>query len=99
MTEHTAQAVYQILVNTAGAREDWSEEFVHHMAFSGTTEYRFQGDLGFGGKFWRPYGCWYVSCYSEDMNPERAHIIEHTNTLLAQLKEMIGASADDRYAP
>lgn len=36
-------------------------------------EFRFQGTLGFGGKFWS-YG-WYVNCYSEDETPARAAVI------------------------
>jgi hypothetical protein len=52
------------------------------------AEYRFQGDLGFGGKFWRNDGRWYVSAYPEDVKarPERAGIIEATNAALAELQ-------------
>jgi len=52
-----------------------------------TTEYRFQGTLGFGGKFrdnanrLAPY----VDCYSEDRTPPRSAIIEAVNAELSKL--------------
>jgi hypothetical protein len=52
------------------------------------TEYRFQGALGFGGKFrLRPSGLepHRVDCYPEDMNPTRRSIIEVTNKALSEL--------------
>ena len=51
-------------------------------------EYRFQGALGFGGKF-RNNGNFdntpYVDCYPEDRTPERMAMIERANTRLARL--------------
>lgn len=49
-----------------------------------TDEFRFIGDLGFGGKFWidSRRGMW-VNCYPEHGTPERLAIIEKTNEALA----------------
>lgn len=49
------------------------------------TEYRFIGALGFGGKFWRANGAWYVSCYREDETPMRKLRIAETNRALEVL--------------
>jgi len=49
------------------------------------TEWRFQGSLGFGGKFWRINGGLSVTCYTEDLNPERDAIIKKVNALLAEI--------------
>lgn len=52
------------------------------------TEYRFMGDLGFGGKF-RNNGnrdnTPYVDCYPENETPERLKMIEAANKRLAEL--------------
>lgn len=52
---------------------------------NGATEYRFCGELGFGGKFYLDSDRWFVSSYSEDMTPKRKDIITLTNALLKEL--------------
>lgn len=51
------------------------------------SEYRFIGSLGFGGKFWRNNGRWYVTAYREDLTPERQAVIDATNAALTALKQ------------
>lgn len=89
ITDEQADAAYSILVRHAGARDDeWERHaFVHHVT-DGCREYRFQGHLGFGGKF-RNNGnncnVPYVDCYQEDMNAGRQAVIAATNAFLAEL--------------
>ena len=60
-------------------------DFLYHASSSDDLEYRFQGALGFGGKF-RNHGYgWRVDCYSEDETPERLAMIESANAALAEL--------------
>lgn len=79
---------FDILVEHAGVRDyrDWQREtFVRDFAEDTTTEWRFQGLLGFGGKFWRNDGRYYISCYPEDRTAERDAIVEKVNELLKEL--------------
>lgn len=73
--------VYSILVELAGASNK-SDDFTGFAVAmqDGCEEYRFQGRLGFGGKF-RPKTM-KVDCYPEDITPERLAIIERTNAAL-----------------
>ena len=90
MTAEQANAVYDILVERCGApgsSDSWvREDFMHHQISGGTDEYRFQGQLGFGGKFWNCDGRWYVSCYPEDIIDERQRMIDAANEALAALR-------------
>lgn len=87
MTEEVANAVFDILVTYAGANESIREDFVYHQSTSVCDEYRFQGALGFGGKFRRSWGRsgerWYVDQYPEDETPESVRKIDDTNLMLA----------------
>lgn len=106
MTDPTPQeaieAIWQILVEECGADDEiryphlgmstTKAEFVHNWPCG---EFRFMGDLGFGGKVRQPWsvatkGEWthggqvYVDCYPEDSTPERKAMIERANTRLAE---------------
>ncbi len=48
-------------------------------------EFRFQGRLGFGGKYRRKTNT--VDCYPEDETPGRLVLIAETNAALSELKE------------
>jgi hypothetical protein len=93
MTRAEANAIYDILVRECGAAEgrEWSypgrAHFVHEFTRERPTdEYRFQGALGFGGKFY-PQDM-RVSCYREDETPKRAEMVRKANEALrAPLKE------------
>ncbi len=53
-------------------------------------EWRFMGNLGFGGKVtWDGRRCW-VSCYPEHMTPEREQLIRNANR---ELKELVSVHA------
>ena len=85
-TEDFYNQVYDLLIEHAGALDSLGqrESFVYHFAKSDSipTEWRFQGSLGFGGKFWRNDGRIYVTCYPEDQTPARRKVIEVTNKSL-----------------
>ena len=95
LTREHADAVFDILVEHCGAREDMREGFVFHQSNEFCPEYRFIGNLGFGGKFWRnhsfrPDGTlgehWYVANYSEDDTPATAAARAGANPLLNDLR-------------
>lgn len=89
ITPEQADAAYSVLVRHAGARDDERERyaFVHHVV-DGCREYRFQGHLGFGGKF-RNNGnngdVPYVDCYREHLTTHTNAVILATNAMLAEL--------------
>lgn len=89
ITAEQADAAYTILVHHAGAYDHprARDGFVYHVT-DGCMEYRFQGLLGFGGKF-RNNGNHenvpHVDCYSEDLNVKRNAVILATNAMLAEL--------------
>ena len=91
--ENLSNRIYDILVAHAGAYDDKGGcvriQFRYFMESEG-KEFRFQGRLGFGGKFRKDGGwngnVWHVTCYSEDETPERRRIIEQTNEALADLR-------------
>lgn len=89
-----AYRIWDILIRECGARHDeegWNRQAFVQIQAEGCSEYRFQGDLGFGGKFRvtsspnRWHGQWYVDCYQEDENPLRKVMIEAANKALLEL--------------
>lgn len=83
-----AKAVWKILVEHAAATDTEQERFMFlDTQTRGCTEYRFQGALGFGGKFWNSNNRWHVSCYKENETPQTLAIIARTNEELATLRE------------
>lgn len=84
LTNEQANAVYDILTLHAGAREKGRIDFVHHQTAGVCTEYRFQADLGFGGKFWNTNGRWYVTAYREDLErwPQIGFAVDAANAAL-----------------
>lgn len=95
MTEKQANDVYDILVDFAGAKDSWRGDFVYHQTNEVCVEYRFQGALGFGGKFWRTVGTrldgsfgemWLINQYPEDENETTLEMILDTNEALEVLR-------------
>ena len=86
MSPEKAAEAYDLLIREAGAPSDDRTSFIIHLSKeSPATEYRFQGALGFGGKFRAASGgdrAPRVDCYPEDSNPERREIIDRTNRAL-----------------
>lgn len=90
-----ASAIYDVLVETIDAPGSWHENFVYTETAGHCSEYRVQGSLGFGGKFWRTTGYrpdgtwgeqWRVDCYREDETPERLAAINTANVRLEGLR-------------
>jgi hypothetical protein len=88
MAVEQANAVYDVLVEHAGASEGQRDMFVFTETDRLVHEYRFGGKLGGGGKFWNCNGSWYVTAYPEDVKrwPDMQQVIDATNEALAALK-------------
>jgi hypothetical protein len=74
-------------VNDAGEKKAFVDAYCQreHRA----TEWRFGGSLGFGGKFWRNAGRFYVSCYPEDATKTRKKNIAKVDAALKTLAETL----------
>lgn len=100
LTQQQAMQVYQVLVEACGASADPSDEFafVHEYStdsqYSPAREWRFQGVLGFGGKFRYPQLV--VDCYPEDETPARLAAIEIANARLIELRMAFGLNQEGR---
>lgn len=84
-----ASLAYDVLVEECGAAESMRSEFIReHMKqpWYWPTEFRFQGNLGFGGKFWNETGGWRVSCFSEDETSDRSQRMLKANQRLEALR-------------
>jgi hypothetical protein len=84
LTAQQADNIYTILVNVCGANPTHRNNFIQ-IVTDDCREYRFSGLLGFGGKLRNNESGVYVDCYPEDMNAERAAIIQQANKELTQL--------------
>lgn len=80
--------VFDLLILHGGAHESMRSDFIfNHTSESPCNEYRFQGSLGFGGKYYREKSR--VSCYSEDENTKRIVAIRVLNDALQELKSSL----------
>lgn len=86
LTTEQANAVWDVLIQHAGADEHGRDDFVRTQTAGPCDEYRFMGWLGFGGKFWKHSDRWTVTAYPEDWTPGRDAIIAHTDAALAALR-------------
>jgi hypothetical protein len=87
MTESRAHRVFDLLERFAKADPDKRTQFVRYTVDNHDHgEFRFIGNLGFGGKFYSTHGRWYVGCYNEDQTTERAQIIVVLNYLIDQIR-------------
>lgn len=77
--------IYDLLVSIGGASESDRFSFVynHTEAKYPCSEWRFCGQLGFGGKYRSDRNT--VDCYSEDETPERLAIIGKLNEALKSI--------------
>ena len=82
-----ANKIYDLLIEIGGAnpRDSDRADFIHTHCESDydCSEYRFQGHLGFGGKYWS--GSNRVSFYSEDVTADRIEIKEKLNKALKEI--------------
>lgn len=89
MIPSLANDIWTILVATCGAREDGRAIFEQYLVAHGNDgEFRFQGSLGFGGKFY----CkgWRVSYYPEDHTPAREAAVNMAMVKLTMLRDRAG---------
>lgn len=94
LTRDEALAAWAVLVEVAGARDrpDDRDDFVRHATRAGQVEYRFQGTLGFGGKFYFDGWTARVGCYPEDRTPLRDAICE---VATSRLRDAVGCDERD----
>lgn len=88
LTVERAHRAYDTLVLYAGADPDDREQFVLSVTEPRFIhEYRFQGSLGFGGKFYAECDAagihCRVGCYPEDRTVERDAVVDKVNYLFA----------------
>jgi hypothetical protein len=85
LTREEAQAVWDILVERANVYPvgGLHDDFMFHQTREWVPEYRFQGVLGYGGKFYREHDrVGRVAMYFEDENPARRLIVDQINKVL-----------------
>ena len=85
LSKDKANKVYDLLVSIGGATESMRKSFIHHHCINenGCGEWRFQGKLGFGGKYFSRNNR--VCFYTEDDTPERSEIRSQLNTKLTNI--------------
>jgi hypothetical protein len=75
------RVIWSILIDECGATENqWNEFYLH---WPQCQEFRFQGDLGFGGKVLNFNDRVWVNCYPEDLTVERRTAINRANARLS----------------
>lgn len=85
-----ATKIWDVLVDGAGAKESMREDFLFSVRdhdISRELEFRFCGNLGFGGKIYLDSDRARVSCYYENETDERRKIISDVNTKLKEIME------------
>jgi hypothetical protein len=80
--------VFDLLQLVGGAHASLREDFLFHHLKEDCHEFRFQGRLGFGGKYYSRENR--VSCYSEDETADRVRLIAFLNAELAELGRLYG---------
>lgn len=78
--------VYTVLVDLGSAAEHMRDSFVfaHINKEHPCREWRFSGNLGYGGKYRSSTNT--VDCYQEDVTPLHTELIQKLNQALANLK-------------
>ena len=75
--------IWDILVKMCGANEEMRKDFLAlQTSDHPAREFRFMGNLGFGGKVWFNNDRVYVNFYREDHTPEREAMAEKANEAL-----------------
>ncbi len=88
MRKTKAAAVYGVLVTDLGAPLEALGDFVNYFSLEKGCqggEWRFQGKLGFGGKFYLELDGMRVDCYPEDKHSNIKLLITRTNHRLSML--------------
>lgn len=79
------QEVYDILVEHCAASDSLDERRAFAVQWPDCVEYRFMGELGFGGKVWWSRGKCYVTTYPEARTDERDAMVAAANEALSLL--------------
>ncbi len=80
-----ARLIYNILVQVGGGNEiSWPEFSAWFLGDPDERglEFRFIGEFGMGGKFWRNDGRFYVNYYPDNKTVRRKHLAVEINELL-----------------
>ena len=99
LTQLQAEEVWRMLVETCGAsqHEDDMACFVCYAQEDDPLEYRFQGNLGFGGKLYFHVAVagspLRVACYPEDETPDRKRMVDNANESLIAFSKIWGNTA------
>jgi hypothetical protein len=88
--KYVPHVIYNILVDVCEAPESSRDAFIQYYVENLDGEYRFQGNLGFGGKFYFGKDRWYVAYYYEDITDERVKVASKVNHRLANFREALG---------
>lgn len=102
LSAEQARAIWTVLVEECGAREDDFDRFLYgHPGRDGgvSVEWRFGGHLGFGGKFYNEGHCWRVGCYPEDADPVTARRVLRANRRLQVLFEASWVDSPETDTP
>lgn len=85
ISQELAATIYRILVDECGANSKNEGHFVSTFSSASNvpSEWRFSGNLGFGGKYRHPG--MRVDCYPEDSTPDREAMISRANVRLQEL--------------
>ena len=86
LTIEEANKIYDVISAICGAPKYNRLPFINLQTTEFIKEYRFMGDLGYGGKFWRNNNRWYVNCYNEDNNQSIQKRISVANEMLDNLR-------------
>jgi len=91
LSSEVANEIWTILVEECGASEDSVVGRGNFVPFlltepsGGLSEYRFQGEIGFGGKIYFNPRQFYVGCYTEEETPYVLLMIARANARLQEL--------------
>lgn len=91
LTPEEANALFDVVVAVCGANESLRNQWLHYAAdaeaYRSGLEFRFIGDLGFGGKLlYDGYRPAHVTYYAESREPAR-------DAMVTQANERLGAVA------
>ena len=91
ISELVANTIWSMLVEDCGARKDDIDrhEFVAYLMSEERGEWRFIGNLGFGGKFYFSPFEFRIGCYKEDTTEEKTLLIEETNQKLEPIFQQV----------
>lgn len=81
----TADRVRLVVSETFGGGWEGFQRYIGEPDTFGCHEWRFQGELGFGGKLYLNRGVLYVSCYPADETPILRAAMAHVNSELQKV--------------